>query len=166
MGGGPKKIGFGAAGPFLTCLDFLHGFITFIHWFMTDLSDLLWLISVGRPAGGGIRTCDLVVERSACQTTELPPSHKIPSGTQNTLRYKKKYPKHAPICPNMPQYVPICLNMSFLRDHLFVTTRVHIKDGNFLIGAPFVSDRPRHLFFRPKKSVLGPLDLFLFIWTS
>ena len=49
---------------------------------------------------------------------------------------------------------------SFLRDHLFVTTRVAVRDGNFLIGAPFVSDRPRHLFFRPKKSVLGPLDLF------
>ena len=45
------------------------------------------------PAGGGNRTPDLVVERSACQTTELPPSHKIPSGT----------PK---ICPNMSQYVP------------------------------------------------------------
>ena len=49
---------------------------------------------------------------------------------------------------------------SFLRDHLFVTTRVAVRDGNFLIGAPFVSDRPRHLLFRPKKSVLGPLDLF------
>ena len=31
---------------------------------------------------------------------------------------------------------------------------------NFLIGAPLVSDRPRHLLFRPNKSVLGPLDLF------
>ena len=50
---------------------------------------------------------------------------------------------------------------SFLRDHLFVTTRVAVRDGNFLIGAPFVSDRPRHLFVRPKKSVLGPLDLFV-----
>ena len=39
--------------------------------------------------------------------------------------------------------------------NLFVTTRVHVKDGNFLIGAPFDSDRPRHLFFRPTKSVLG-----------
>ena len=48
---------------------------------------------------------------------------------------------------------------SFLRDHLFVTTRVAVRDGNFLIGAPFVSDRPRHLFFRPNKSVLGPVDV-------
>ncbi len=54
-------------------------------------------------------------------------------------------------------YVP------FLRDHLFVTKRVAVRDGNFLIGASFFSDRPRHLLFRPKKSVLGPLDLFLFI---
>ena len=46
------------------------------------------------------------------------------------------------------------------RDHLFVTTRVATRDGNFLIGAPFVSDRPRHLFFRPNKSVLGPVDVF------
>ena len=50
--------------------------------------------------------------------------------------------------------------LSFLRDHLFVTTRVAIKDGNFLIGAISDSDRPRHLFFRPKKSVLGPPDVF------
>ena len=48
----------------------------------------------------------------------------------------------------------------FLRDHLFVTKRVAVRVGNFLIGAPFVSDRPRHLFFRPNKSVLGPLDVF------
>ena len=117
-----------------------------------DLSTTRSRVRFPRPAGGGIRTCDLVVERSACQTTELPPSHKIPSGTQNTLRYKQK--QNPKICPNMSQYAP------FLRDHLFVTTRVHIKDGNFLIGAPFVSDRPRHLFFRPKTSVLGPVDVF------
>ena len=49
----------------------------------------------------------------------------------------------------------------FLRDHLFVTKRVAVRDGNFLIGAPFVSDRPRHLFFRPNKSVLGPVDVFV-----
>ena len=48
-----------------------------------------------------------------------------------------------------------------MRDHLFVTTRVATRDGNFLIGAPFVSDRPRHLFFRPTKSVLGPVDVFV-----
>ena len=47
-----------------------------------------------------------------------------------------------------------------MRDHLFVTTRVHIKDGNFLIGAPFDSDRSRHLVVRPKKSVLGAPDVF------
>ena len=52
-------------------------------------------------------------------------------------------------------YIP-----SFFRVHLFVTTRVAIKDGNFLIGAIFDSDRPRHLFFRPNKSVLGPPDVF------
>ena len=36
------------------------------------------------PAGGGIRTCDLVVERSVCNPTGLYPSLP-PSGTQNTL---------------------------------------------------------------------------------
>ena len=50
----------------------------------------------------------------------------------------------------------VVVGPSFFRVHLFVTTRVAIKDENFLIGAPFDSDRPRHLFFRPKKSVLGP----------
>ena len=29
------------------------------------------------------------------------------------------------------------------------------------IGASFFSDRPRHFWFRPKKLVLGPLDLFV-----
>ena len=96
------------------------------------------------PVGGGIRTPDLVVETSACHPTELSPSLP-PSGTQNTLWY-----------PNTPWYkIP-----SFFRVHLFVTTRVATRDGNFLIGAPFDSDRPRHLFFRPKKLVLGPVDVF------
>ena len=61
-------------------------------------------------------------------------------------------PQYVPICLNMPQYIPI---YPFFRDHLFVTTRVATRDGNFLIGAPFVSDRPRHLFFRPKKIGFG-----------
>ena len=51
----------------------------------------------------------------------------------------------------------------FLRDHLFVTKRVAVRVGNFLIGASFFSDRPPHFMFLLKKSVLGPLDLFLFI---
>ena len=54
----------------------------------------------------------------------------------------------------------VVVGPSFFRVHLFVTTRVAIKDGNVLIGAIFDSDRPRHLFFRPKKSVLGPSDVF------
>ena len=78
------KIDIGAAGPSLTFLDVFHGFISFIHWFMIDLSDLLWLISPRPPAGGGIRTCDLVVERSVCNPTGLYPSLP-PSGTQNAL---------------------------------------------------------------------------------
>ena len=49
----------------------------------------------------------------------------------------------------------------FLRDHLFVTTRVAIKDGNFLISAIFDSDRPRHLFFRPTKTGFGAVVRFL-----
>ena len=53
----------------------------------------------------------------------------------------------------------VVVGPSFFRVHLFVTTRVAIKDGNFLIGATFDSDRPRHLFFRPNKSVLGPTDV-------
>ena len=72
---------------FLTFFDLFHCFIPFIHWFMIDLSDLLWLISPRPPAGGGIRTCDLVVERSVCNPTGLYPSLP-PSGTQNTLFFE------------------------------------------------------------------------------
>ena len=50
--------------------------------------------------------------------------------------------------------------LSFLRDHLFVTTRVHITDGNFLIGATFDSDRSRHLFFQPKQIGFGAAGRF------
>ena len=89
------------------------------------------------PAGGGIRTCDLVV------ASRVQPHWAVP------VTPSKWYPKY-PLVPKIP---------SFLRDHLFVTTRVATRDGNFLIGAPFVSDRPRHLFFRPNKSVLGPVDV-------
>ena len=81
---------------------------------------------------------------------------KIPSGTKN-----KKIPQYVPICFNMSQYAPIYPIISkYIQIYLFVTTRVATRDGNFLIGAPFVSDRPRHLFFRPKRSVLGPADVF------
>ena len=51
----------------------------------------LWLFSLiyydwsPPAAGGGIRTCDLVVERSVCNPTELYLSSP-PSGTQNTFR--------------------------------------------------------------------------------
>ena len=51
---------------------------------------------------------------------------------------------------------------SFLRDHLFVTTRVAVRDGNFLIGAPFVSDRPRHFFFPTQQIGFGAGGRF---WT-
>ena len=50
--------------------------------------------------------------------------------------------------------------LSFLRDHLFVTTRVHIKDGNFLIGAISDSDRSRHLFVPTPKIGFGAVGHF------
>ena len=54
----------------------------------------------------------------------------------------------------------VVVGPSFFRVHLFVTTRVAIKDENFLIGAIFGSDRSRLHVFRPTKSVLGPVDVF------
>ena len=48
----------------------------------------------------------------------------------------------------------------FLRDHLFVTKRVAVRVGNFLIGASFFSDRPHHFWFRPKKIGFGAAGHF------
>ena len=46
--------------------------------------------------------------------------------------------------------------------NLFVNTRVHIKDGNFLVGATFDSDRSRHLLFPTQQIGFGAGGRF---WT-